>query len=131
MKESTEGNRAKEICPTTTMNKLTEGALMVDVRRLKEVEDVSYDVVNYLHIPLSQLEKRLTEIPIDKEVVMACRSGSRSLRATYFLMNHGYGKVFNLEGGLLKWANKGKPIKGNVAGLLAAANCDCSNPDCC
>ncbi len=131
MKESTEVNRAKEICPTTTMEKLKEGALMVDVRRLIEVQDVTYDVANYLHIPLSQLEERFSEIPKDIEVVLACRSGERSLRATYFLMNHGYEKVFNLEGGLLKWGNKGKPTKGNIAGLLAAASCDCSKPDCC
>ena len=131
MNKSIESNRAKEICPTTTMGKLDKGALLVDVRRKKEVEEVTYDVTNYLHIPLSQLEERMAEIPKDKEVVLACRSGERSLRSTYFLMNHGYEKVVNLEGGLLKWANKGKPTKGNVAGLLAAANCDCSKPDCC
>ena len=131
MKVSTAGNRAKEICPTTTMEKLSAGALMVDVRRLKEVQEVTFDVADYLHIPLSQLEQRLSEIPKDREVVLVCRSGSRSLRATYFLMNQGYEKVFNLEGGLLKWANKGKPTKGKVAELLAAANCDCAKPDCC
>lgn len=82
-----ESNRAKEICPTTTMGKLEKGALLVDVRRQEEVEDVTYNVANYLHIPLSQLEERFIEIPKDKEVVLACRSGGRSLRATYFLMN--------------------------------------------
>ena len=131
MIKSTEINRAKEICPTTTLNKLKEGALLVDVRRQKEVEDVTYDVPNYLHIPLSQLEERWSEIPKHKELVMACRSGSRSLKATYFLMNQGYDKVFNLEGGLLKWVAKGFLAKGNVTGLLAGMNCDCSKPDCC
>jgi len=131
MNKSIESKRAEEICPTTTMEKLKAGAMLVDVRRQKEVEDVTYDVANYVNIPLRQLEERMAEIPKDKEVILVCRSGSRSLRATYFLMNHGYEKVFNLEGGLLKWVNKGKPTKGNVAGLLATASCDCSKPDCC
>ena len=131
MKELIEAIPAKEICPSTTMTKLKEGALMVEVRRLSEVDDVTYDVPNYLHIPLSQLEESIAEIPKDKEVIMSCRNGSRSLRAVYFLMNHGYKKVFNLEGGLLNWANKGKPTKGNITGFLAAASCDCSKADCC
>ncbi|RMG78087.1 MAG: rhodanese-like domain-containing protein [Bacteroidetes bacterium] len=121
----------KEICPTTTFKKLESGALLVDVRREKEVSDVTYDVPDYVSIPLSQLEDRMDEIPRDREVIMACRSGSRSLRATLFLMNHGYENVYNLKGGLLKWVQKGFPAKGNVQGLLNAAACDCSKPDCC
>lgn len=123
--------KAKEICPTTTQKKLQEGALLVDVRRPKEVEQVTFDVPAYLHIPLSQLEIRWSEIPDDREVVFTCRSGQRSLKAAYFLMNHGYDKVFNLHGGILKWAGKGFPTKGNVEQLLASVNCDCSKPDCC
>ena len=80
---------------------------------------------------MSQLDKPIAEIPKDKEFVMACPIGSRRLRASYFLINHGYEKVFNPEGGLLKWAYKGKPTKGNVKGLLAAASCYCSKPNCC
>jgi len=113
------------------MNKLRQGALLVDVRRPGEVEEVSFDVPEYLHIPLKELEHRWQEIPIGREVIFACRSGRRSLKATYFMMNHGFDKVFNMEGGMLKWASKGFPAKGNVDGLLAAQSCDCSQPDCC
>ncbi|HFA48319.1 MAG TPA: rhodanese-like domain-containing protein [Bacteroidetes bacterium] len=113
------------------MGKVKEGALLVDVRRHKEVDEVNFDVPNYLHIPLSQLEERMSEIPKDKDVVMVCRSGDRSLRATYYLMNHGYENVVNMKNGLLKWAAKGFPAKGNVQAFLDAASCDCSQPGCC
>ena len=123
--------KAKEICPTTTMGKVKAGALLVDVRRKKEVANVSFDVPNYINIPLSELEDRIDEIPKDKEIVMVCRSGERSLRTTYFLMNAGYENVFNMKDGIIKWASKNFPTKGDVKGLLDSASCDCSKPDCC
>jgi len=123
--------QAKEICPTTTMGKVKEGALIVDVRNTSEVEEVTYDVPNYMNIPLNELEDRIAEIPKDKDIVMVCRSGGRSLKATYFLMNAGYEHVSNMDGGILKWASKEFPTKGNVDELLNAASCDCSKPNCC
>jgi rhodanese-related sulfurtransferase len=122
---------AKQICPTTTKDKVAEGALLVDVRRENEVNDVSFDVSNYINIPLQELEERINEIPKDKEVILVCRSGERSLRATYFLMNHGYENVYNMRDGIVKWATKGFPTKGDAEGLISAASCDCSKPDCC
>jgi len=123
--------QANEICPTTTTEKIKDGALIVDVRRKKEVNDITFDVPNYLNIPLNELETRINEIPKDKEIVMVCRSGGRSLKATYFLMNAGYEKVSNMGGGIIKWVSKGFPAKGDVQGLLNTLNCDCSQPDCC
>ena len=122
---------AKEICPTTTMDKVKEGALIVDVRNKSEVENVNFDVPNYMNIPLNELEDRISEIPKDKEIVMVCRSGERSLKTTYFLMNAGYENVYNMRDGIIKWASKGFPTKGNVDELLNADSCDCSQPNCC
>ncbi len=121
---------AKQICPTTTLGKVKDGALLVDVRRDSEVNEVTFDVPNYLHIPLHELEDRINEIPKDKEVVLVCRSGERSLRATYYLMNHGYENVYNMRDGIIKWATKGFPTKGNTDDLINNS-CDCSQPDCC
>ncbi len=122
---------AKQICPTTTMGKVQEGALIVDVRNQSEVAEVSFDVPNYMNIPLNELENRVNEIPKDTEIVMVCRSGERSLKTTYFLMNAGYENVYNMRDGIIKWATKGFPTKGNVDELLNADSCDCSKPNCC
>jgi rhodanese-related sulfurtransferase len=122
---------AIQICPTTTMGKVKEGALLVDVRNKSEVEEVTFDVPNYMNIPLNELEDRIDEIPRDKEIIMVCLSGERSLRTTYFLMNAGYKKVYNMRDGIIKWASKGFPTKGNVANLLNAGSCDCSQANCC
>ena len=73
---------------------------------------------NIIHIPLTQFEERFTEIPKDKEVVIVCKSGGRSLRAADFLVNHGYDKVVNMQHGMILWAQKGFPTKGNTASVL-------------
>lgn len=117
----------KEICPTTTQTWVKNGALLVDVREKDEVAELAYDVPNIINIPLSEFEERFNEIPQDKEVVMVCRSGARSLRAAGFLVNHGYTKVVNMEHGMIRWATKGFPTKGNTASVLQNSQ----NTSCC
>jgi len=115
-----------EICPTKTQALIKNGALLVDVREEDEVVELAYDVPNMLHIPLTQFEERFTEIPKDKPVVIVCRSGARSLRATGFLVYHGYDNVVNMKHGIIRWTQKGFPTKGDTSSVLenaAASSC--------
>lgn len=111
----------KEICPTTTQEWVKDGALLVDVREKDEIAQLAYDVPNIINIPLTEFEERFTEIPKDKEVVMVCRSGGRSLRAAGFLVNHGYDKVVNMQHGIIRWVQKGFPTKGDTTSVLGNA----------
>lgn len=121
-----------EICPTTTQKWVENGALLVDVREKNEVAELVFDVPNLIHIPLSEFEYRINEIPKDKEVVMVCTVGSSSLRAAGYLINHGYdkNKVVNMQHGLARWVQKGFPTKGNTAAVTAGSSC-CSTSGCC
>ncbi|MBD3724283.1 MAG: rhodanese-like domain-containing protein [Flavobacteriaceae bacterium] len=121
---------AKEICPTTTMRKVNEGALLIDVRETDEVNTLSFDVPNIINIPLSEFEARFREIPKDKEIVMVCKVGAKSLKATYFLMNHGYKNVVNMQHGIARWVQKGFPTKGDTSAATSNVSC-CSNSGCC
>jgi len=115
---------AREVCPTTTRRLLGEGALLVDVRELSEVAQLAFDVPGVLLLPLSELEQRYAELPRDRQLVLVCAVGERSLKATYFLMYQGYTQVANMEGGIMKWARKGFPIRGTAqAAAPAATNC--------
>ncbi len=116
---------AREVCPTTTRRLVGEGALLVDVRERPEVERVAFDVPGLVVMPMSELERRFAELPRDRPLVMVCESGARSLKATYFLMYQGYTQVANMEGGLLKWAHKGFPVRGDVAQANACASGAC------
>jgi rhodanese-related sulfurtransferase len=129
----------KEICPTTTQEWVKNGAILVDVRELDEVNVLAYDVPNILHIPLSEFENRFAEIPKDKNVVLVCRSGGRSLRAAGYLIHHGYNpeKVVNMQHGMIRWAQKGFPTKGDTSSVLGTSQgggcCDtgASSSKCC
>lgn len=121
----------KEICPTTTQEWVKNGALLVDVREKEEVEQLAYDVPNIINIPLSVFEDHYTEIPKDKEVVMVCRSGARSLRTAGFLINHGYTNVVNMEHGIIRWVQKGFPTKGDTSSVKGDEGSCCSTSECC
>ena len=127
--------QAREVFPTTTRRLIAEGALLVDVRERSEVAQVAFDVPDIVVMPLSEFEQRFAELPRDRELIMVCQSGPRSLKATYFLMYQGYAHVANMEGGIYKWANKGFPIKGARAATPAAVGGCCgataAESSCC
>jgi len=116
------GNKifVKEISPSSTQDWVKNGALLVDVREKDEVEQLAYDVPNIINIPLSVFEERFHEVPKDKEVVIVCRGGGRSLKAAGFLISNGYGKdkAVNMQHGIIGWVQKGFPIKGNTSSVL-------------
>jgi rhodanese-related sulfurtransferase len=124
---------ALEICPTTTQAHVKAGALLVDVREKDEVAQLAYDVPNIVNIPLSEFEERYHELPKDKELVMVCRSGGRSLKATYYLMNMGFENVVNMQHGIVRWVQRGFPTKGNTNSVLVenqnAGCCQAPEPD--
>ena len=120
----------KEICPTTTQQWLKNGALLVDVREKNETELLAFDVPNIINLPLSEFEERYSEIPKDKEVVMVCAIGSRSLRAAGFLVNHGYTNVVNMQHGMTRWVQKGFPTRGNTSVVTGNRSC-CSTSGAC
>jgi len=122
--------RVKEICPTTTQEYIQRGALLVDVRKKSEVDQLSFDVPQVIHIPLAEFEERYGELPTDKMIVTVCNRGEQSLRAAGFLQNKGYENVVNMKQGLKKWVAKGFPTKGDVSAVEDAGGC-CSSPDCC
>ena len=74
---------------------------LIDVRETYEYEAGNIDA---LHIPLSNLETRLAEIPRQGEVIIHCKSGGRSQKAIDLLKDkYGYSNLINLDGGMLAW----------------------------
>jgi adenylyltransferase/sulfurtransferase len=61
-------------------------------------------------IPKDTVAQHLDRIPKDKEVVVYCRSGGRSdWVARELVGRHGYPKVANLAGGMLRWSDDVDP----------------------
>jgi len=118
---------AREVCPTTTRRLLAEGALLLDVREKDEVERVSFADCEVLNIPLSAFEQRWSEVPRNREVIVASMNGEASLKATYFLMYQGYDRVTNMKQGVVRWIERGFPVIGNasVSSTAAEVGCGC------
>ncbi len=110
-------DEAKEVCPTTTQSLLKQGYTLVDVRERDEIAQLAFDVANLIIMPLSELEQRYAELPQDRPLILACHNGSRSLRATYYLMNKGYTNVTNMKFGMERWVARGFPIQGDPGAL--------------
>ncbi len=86
------------------------GSMVLDVR-----EDSEYQaghIKDSIHIPLSKLKSRMTELEKykNKNIILGCRSGSRSGRASGLLKKNGFEKVYNLRGGVLAWKNDNLPM---------------------
>lgn len=57
----------------------------------------------FKNIPLHSLPSKLEGLKKDKEVVVICQSGMRSLRAAKILKKQGFEKIFNVKGGMSGW----------------------------
>ncbi len=80
-----------------------QGFFLLDVRNPDEYQ--SYNLGGHL-IPLSELDKRLAEIPQNMPIVVYCHSGYRSQIAQSLLQQHGFLDVKNLTGGVVAWQHK-------------------------
>ncbi|MEM7202195.1 MAG: rhodanese-like domain-containing protein [Planctomycetota bacterium] len=86
------------------------GPVLVDVRPAAE-HAVSW-IPGARHAPLGAgFEAALADVPRDREVVLYCSVGWRSSVAAQQLQAAGYAQVFNLEGSIFEWANRGRPLE--------------------
>jgi rhodanese-related sulfurtransferase len=58
------------------------------------------------HIPMDTLGAKAKSLPRDREVLLICASGNRSLRAAKALANQGL-KARSVAGGTAAWARQG------------------------
>ncbi|MDD1628035.1 MAG: rhodanese-like domain-containing protein [Methylococcaceae bacterium] len=82
-------------------------AVIVDVRENSEWNE--QHIPGAIHIPLGQLNERLSELKQykDSPVITQCKSGGRSAQAFDVLKLAGFAKVYNMEGGIIAWDKAG------------------------
>ena len=75
---------------------------LVDVR-----DDWELDVCKLpgvVTIPMQQIPARMSELSTEYQVICICHHGMRSLQVAQFLLQNGFNKVTNLDGGMDSWA---------------------------
>jgi len=88
-----------------------EHGVVVDVCEPQEF--AAGHIVRALNVPLSGLKARTAELEKyrDRPVILACRSGNRSLKAAFALHRAGFPRVYSLAGGLTAWQNANLPVE--------------------
>jgi sulfur-carrier protein adenylyltransferase/sulfurtransferase len=84
-----------------------EPPFVVDVREPEEWA-IGHLAVAHL-IPKDELAERVDELTHAREVVLYCRSGTRSAQSTQLLLDLGFANVRSLKGGINAWSQKIDP----------------------
>ncbi len=78
--------------------------VLLDVREPHELEISA--LPGAVNIPLGTLAAHLAELDSARDMVVFCKSGTRSARALELLASAGFKKVKNLKGGINAWAQE-------------------------
>jgi rhodanese-related sulfurtransferase len=84
-----------------------EPPLVVDVREPWELGICR--IADSQHVPLGQLPAAVNALPRERDIVLVCHHGRRSMHAAIWLRNAGFGRVHNLAGGVAAWSNDVDP----------------------
>jgi molybdopterin/thiamine biosynthesis adenylyltransferase/rhodanese-related sulfurtransferase len=89
-----------------------ERPLIVDVREPREWEIANLAPHGARLLPLGEMDGWMETLDRGAEIVVHCKSGARSARAVQRMVDAGFGRVRNLEGGIVAWAEQ---VDGSLA----------------
>ena len=76
--------------------------LLLDVREPWEYAHCHLDGSTLM--TMQTIPARIDDLDEDAEIVCICHHGARSMQVAAFLERNGFGKTFNLTGGIHAWA---------------------------
>ncbi|MDC0181248.1 rhodanese-like domain-containing protein [Candidatus Thioglobus sp.] len=83
--------------------------IIIDVREEKERK--AGFLSNDLNIPMGQVKAKMDTLDKSKNILVYCKSGTRSDRIADILSKNDFQKVSSLKGGFNAWAKADLPIK--------------------
>ena len=107
--ESSSTGRIRDISPRELAERIRSGEDMqlVDVREGWEWQIAQIPGARL--IPIDELGQHAASLDPNREVVVFCKSGARSLRAAEQLLSAGFGSVTNVSGGIQRWSEEVDP----------------------
>ncbi len=100
-------NGIEQLGPQEAAQRLSDGAVMVDVREPEERAQAR--IPGSLFIPLRLVPQRFDELPRDRPLILQCAAGMRSQQAAQFLEAQGF-EVANLMHGIQGWYRMGNHV---------------------
>lgn len=81
--------------------------VLLDVREPWEFQ--TCHIEGSLHFPMGQIPQSFRQLDPQRETVVICHHGMRSLQVSQFLEKAGFAKIINLTGGVDAWAREVDP----------------------
>lgn len=103
--------------PEVDAASVPEDAALVDVR--EDFEWEAGHAPQAIHVPMSELPDRVSEIPEAGEVYVICKVGGRSHQVAAWL-NSGGRAAINVSGGMMSWAAAGRPMTSDAGDPFVA-----------
>jgi rhodanese-related sulfurtransferase len=91
--------------------KVTEaGIITLDVRTPGEFNEGHIDGAQLIDFQSGNFENEIASLDKNQTYAIYCRSGNRSGQAVKVMSEAGFTKLYNLDGGVIDWANAGLPL---------------------
>ena len=112
--------RIKEIS-ADDLNRLIQTNDHIELVDIRTPAEITRGVIpNARTLPMHLVPLNLDYFSISaNQIVLYCRTGSRSAQACRFLNQQGIHNVISLRGGMVKWVKGGLPIDPTAAGAIS------------
>lgn len=106
---------SKNVLEPSDFNKQLEAnpnAVVIDVRSPEEYAMGYIPGAKNINVNAPDFRDKVSVFDKDKTLYVYCKSGSRSATAADILMDLGYSKIRDLDGGILAWEGEGLELEG-------------------
>ena len=89
------------------------GIITLDVRTPGEFNEGHIEGAKLIDFQSGNFESEIATLDKTKTYAVYCRSGNRSGQAVKIMSDAGFTNIYNLDGGVIDWANAGLPLVNN------------------
>jgi rhodanese-related sulfurtransferase len=105
---------ATDLSVTQFSSKIAEsGVVTLDVRTPGEFAEGYIEGAQLINFQSGNFENEIATLDKSATYAVYCRSGNRSGQAVKVMKDAGFTNVFNMNGGVIDWANAGLPLVRN------------------
>jgi rhodanese-related sulfurtransferase len=102
---------ATDLSVSEFSSKVTEAAVItLDVRTPGEFSEGHIEGALLIDFQSGNFENEIATLDKSKTYAVYCRSGNRSGQAVKVMSDAGFSNLYNLNGGVIDWANAGLPL---------------------
>ena len=105
---------ATDLSVTEFSSKIAEsGVVTLDVRTPGEFAEGYIEGARLIDFQSGNFDNEIAALDKNATYAVYCRSGNRSGQAVKVMHDAGFHNVYNLNGGIIDWANAGLPLVNN------------------